>query len=120
MPRTNGSRVYICVCGKWYVRKPGTRQSLCGRCRGVKADLKPEKVQPDEHNKLKCNNCFKPFQRNVSGQNIFCDACEPWFPESRIESGIDHEREQEQARKVTPVHGHMTARNIVEGWLKQG
>jgi len=63
---------------------------------------------------LKCENCFKEFPWEGRGQRVFCDACIPWFADKGL-SAVDHEAEQEQARKVK----HVWAYTVLERWQKE-
>lgn len=101
-----------CRCGKTR-GKYGTT-TMCRPC----ADEKTKQVMNSKTHRSRkvteereCENCFTWFLPNDNrGQRIFCDACEPWFPDT-----WDEKREQEQARKVRVI----SANDILDGWQRQ-
>ena len=98
--------------------------TLCRTCANLKAaKVRDYRDAPPNHLRnengfivLKCENCFDEFPWEGSGQRTMCDSCLPWFDTDRNNSGIDHEREQEQARKAKAI----SATSIIEHWQRQG
>jgi len=87
----------------------------------AKTRAKPKDYFRSENGHIirQCENCFRAFEWSGKGQKVFCDPCLPWFDESHRDfSAIDHNAEQDQARKVKPIRDW--ALNIIDDWQRQG
>jgi len=110
--RPKGSRVLLCICGRWFTKKPHTKTNACPRCRAMKADERAANRLPPEPKKVVCENCFSEFKRAEQGQRTFCDECLPWFEDVKN----DRERGQDEANDWGIKGPH----TIIDEWQRQG
>lgn len=112
--RPKGSKVLICICGRWFVKKPNTKAQTCGHCRAEAADRRArERVNTEPEPKMVvCENCFAEFKRAEQGQRTFCDECLPWFEDVKN----DKERGQDEANDWGIKGPH----TIIDEWQRQG
>src|SRR5690349_21706477 len=111
MTRPKGSKVLICICGRWFVKRPNTKAQTCGHCRAEAADRRAAAKNEPEPKMVVCENCFAEFKRAEQGQRTFCDECLPWFEDVKN----DREWGQTQADDSNIVGPH----TILAKWQRE-